>query len=270
VRRTVLALLGGSLAAVFPSPATAVTTTSSNWAGYVVSRSHSARARFRNASGTWTVPSVTCSTGRAKYSAVWVGLGGYRTGSSALEQIGTDADCSRSGRASYSSWVELLPAAPVDLQVKVHPGDVMSASVTVFARHATLRIRDLSSGERTSITRRLRRVDTSSAEWIVEAPSVCTGSCHALPLSDFGEVVFSAATATVADHTGTIEDARWGLTELQLRQRGRDQARASPSSLMGPLVLATPTTAAAATGAFSVTWSEQAIEAPPSPSGGTV
>ena len=37
--------------------------------------------------------------GRESYSAVWVGLGGYSENASALEQIGTDADCSRSGAA---------------------------------------------------------------------------------------------------------------------------------------------------------------------------
>ena len=41
------------------------------------------------------------------------------------------ADCARSGSASYSSWYELLPAEPVNLTLEVHPGDEMSASVTV-------------------------------------------------------------------------------------------------------------------------------------------
>ena len=68
--------------------------------------------RFSSVSGAWTQPAATCSRGRT-YSAVWVGLGGYSA--SELEQIGTDANCSSSNRASYGSWYELVPAAPAHL-----------------------------------------------------------------------------------------------------------------------------------------------------------
>ena len=105
-----------------PAPAAlAASAISSNWAGYVVARATG--KRLRSVSGTWIEPAVNCTAGHTSYSAVWVGLGGYSQNANSLEQIGTDSDCTHAGHAVYSSWVELLPAAPVALTVKVHPGD---------------------------------------------------------------------------------------------------------------------------------------------------
>ena len=45
--------------------------------------------------------------------------------------------------------------------------------------------------------------DVSAAEWIAEAPSACTrsGKCRPLPLTNFGAVSFSKATATANGHS---------------------------------------------------------------------
>ena len=126
----------GALAAS-SAPAASVST---NWAGYVAVPSASVGSRFSSVSGSWKQPSANCSAGRETYSAVWVGLGGYNEDARSLEQIGTDSDCARSGGASYSSWYELLPAEPVNLTLEVHPGDEISASVTVKNHDVTLRI----------------------------------------------------------------------------------------------------------------------------------
>ena len=61
--------------------------------------------------------------------------------------------------------------------------------------------------------------DTSSAEWIAEAPSTCdqtTTDCQPLPLTDFGTVSFTNASATANGHTGTISDSAWGSAAVQL------------------------------------------------------
>jgi hypothetical protein len=269
---------GGALTA---SPALAAASVSTNWAGYVALPSASVGARFSSVSGTWTQPSATCSAGRETYSATWIGLGGYAVHARALEQIGTDTDCTRSGSAVYSGWYELLPAGPVNLKLKVHAGDQMSASVTVKRHGVTLRIRDLSTGRRFSTTRRMTRIDTASAEWIVEAPSACVSSetCQILPLTDFGEVAFSAATATARAHTGPIADPDWSSLALELQQRsfgavgGPAGTRAQPTRT---LILATPSSPPSSAGAFSVSWREQSIQleqpasptTPPSSGGG--
>jgi hypothetical protein len=262
------ALLWSALAtsaALGASSAAAATSVSTNWAGYVALPAASSGKHFSSVSGTWTQPGATCSAGRETYSAVWMGLGGYNEHARALEQIGTDVDCSRSGSAVYSSWYELLPAGPVNLKLDVHPGDHVSASVTVKGHDVTLRIRDLSTGAHFSTTRRAASIDTSSAEWIVEAPSACVNSqtCQILPLTDFGEVAFSSATATSRSVTGPIADPGWSSSALELQQRsvgavgGPGGTRAQPTRT---LILATPSSPPSSVGAFSVSWREQPIQ----------
>jgi hypothetical protein len=258
-----LALLatGVSQAGAATAASTAV---SSNWAGYVAQPAAPAGSRFTSVSGTWTVPHVSCAAGHSSYSAVWVGLGGYREAARSLEQVGVDADCSPTGRPRYASWYELLPAAPIALALSIHPGDRVSASVTAKGRVVTLRLRDLTSSARFSTTKRPARIDRSSAEWIVEAPSECSssGSCSTLALSDFGAVPFAAASATMSGHTGALSDPLWSLTALELRQSGAPRVQAS-----GMQVLATPTAPSQSDGSFAVGWREEAAqgEAPSAP-----
>jgi hypothetical protein len=250
----------------------AATSVSANWAGYVAVPPASAGSRFSSVSGTWRQPSATCSAGQESFSAVWVGLGGYSASARALEQIGTDTDCTRSGGARYSTWYELLPAGPVNLKLKVHPGDELSASVTVKGHGVTLRIADLTTGERFSRTQRVASVDTSSAEWIVEAPSACVSSqsCEILPLTDFGEVPFAAATATADAHTGPITDPDWTAGALELQQQAFAVGGSQTSAHELPertLIAATPSASAGALGSFAVSWREQStqIEQPSRP-----
>jgi hypothetical protein len=245
------------------APANAATP-SSNWAGYVAVPASAAGASFSSVSGSWTEPTAGCAAHRETYSAVWVGLGGDSESAQTLEQIGTDADCGRSGEASYSTWYELVPSAPINLKLVVRPGDEMTASVTVRAHDVTLRLRDLSTGRRYSVTRRAPQIDRTSAEWIVEAPSVCMSSCSTLPLTDFADVAFSDATATAHGHTGEIGDPTWSSSALELRQNAatdRDGRRAAPRATATSLVIATPSAVANGAGAFSVVFSEQAIQA---------
>jgi Peptidase A4 family len=239
---------------------------SSNWSGYVAAPSAALGSHFSGVSGTWTEPSVACAKGHVSYSAVWVGLGGSRENASALEQVGTDADCTHSGHAVYSSWFELLPAEAMGTRLAVHPGDQITASVTVRGHSATLRLRDLSTGKRFTLTRHLAAMDISSAEWIVEAPSICSdsGPCKTKALTDFGQVAFSTTSATAHGHTGPIADPGWSVTALELRQsfttpHGHRGAKAvgTPSN---NVIVAAPSSAANAQGAFAVRWQEQAVQ----------
>src|SRR3954447_18096695 len=110
---TLLALAALAGAPTASAAAAATAETSSNWAGYAVKKTG---VKYRRVSATWTQRAVDCSsTGRA-FSAYWVGLGGLDQSSQALEQIGTDADCTSGGRATYSAWYELVPAAAVDIR----------------------------------------------------------------------------------------------------------------------------------------------------------
>jgi hypothetical protein len=252
------ALATGALAAptgALAAPAGRETVVSENWAGYVA-RPRAGGVRFSSVSGTWTQPTASCSAGRESFSAVWVGLGGYGQ-SRSLEQLGTNTECTRSGRANYTAWLELLPAAPSALSMKVRPGDRISASVTTSASHVTLRLRNLTTGARYGTTRHYSRPDNSSAEWIVEAPSTCasTGSCATLPLSDFGTVSFVSATATAHGRTGTVEDPAWSAAPVELVQPAAGRLGAG-RAFAGQAKRAVPSAVSSADGSFSVSFSE--------------
>jgi hypothetical protein len=236
-----LAALIGALASLAgAAPALASSTTrSSNWAGYAVHRSG---AHFKRVLGTWTQPSATCAPGTPTYSSVWVGLGGFSETSNALEQIGSEVDCSARGTVQSSAWYELVPAASRVIRMTVRPGDRLSAAVGVAGHEVTLTLRDLTRHR--TFTRRVHVsvLDTTSADWILEAPSECSSavSCQTLPLADFGTAAFShAVTATTGGYVGSISDRHWDLTEITLAggarrfigQGGGSAAFASPSAL---------------------------------------
>jgi hypothetical protein len=230
-------------------------TMSLNWAGYAVLASTSAR-HFRHVSGSWVAPAVTCTPGSSTYSAFWVGLGGLSRTSPALEQTGTEADCDANGVAHYSAWYELVPAGPVTVPLHVSVGDAISAAVTVKGAYVTVRLLDETTGASFSKRLHYAHPDTTSAEWIAEAPSSCSGnSCVALPLSNFGSVQFTdAAVRTPRGLHGSIADPRWSAQAIALDEVSD---RGYGAQVFGPrsLVTAAPSVLSGAGSAFSVSWS---------------
>lgn len=263
------ALAGTAAATLLGAPAAlADTSQSSNWAGYAVHRSG---LHYRKVVGTWTQPNATCTAGDPGYSSVWVGIGGYSTSSPALEQIGTELDCSASGREVSNAWYELVPAASHTTSLIIDPGDVVRAGVVAGSK-VQLTISDLTRHRSFTKTLRASMLDTTSAEWIVEAPSVCTNDnfCQTLPLADFGTASFSAAAAvTTTGHTGTIDDARWATTKIELAESGRRYIRYGGGSGTGTGTGATaiPSTLGTGGSAFTVTYAGTADTGPGSPSG---
>jgi Peptidase A4 family len=186
---------------------------SGNWSGYVASGT-----QFKSVSGSWVQPAASCNSGQS-YSAFWVGIGGASQGSNALEQTGTQSNCNSNGQTSYYAWYELVPAAPVQVSMAVHPGDKISAKVTVTGNNVYVSLNNETTGGSFSKTLQTSSIDTSSAEWIAEAPSECSsgGNCTPLALADFSNVDFSGATATDSSgHTGTISDSAWSSQAVAL------------------------------------------------------
>jgi Peptidase A4 family len=218
----------------------------SNWAGYALTPIDGVSA-FTNVAARWVQPPARCTAGSPTSSAFWVGLGGFTETSQALEQIGTEADCSAAGKPSYSMWYELLPAPSVPIKWKVFPGNVIAAAVTVDATDVHLLIRNLTRRTRFERTVTVPAPDVSSAEWIAEAPSVCRTPTHCvpLPLTNFGTVSFTRAMVTGGGETGTIANPAWAATALeQIGAVGRGAA------MTGAL----PSPLAADGASFSVGW----------------
>ncbi|MDQ6842256.1 MAG: G1 family endopeptidase [Actinomycetota bacterium] len=214
LRKGVLAAsIAAAAIAVSPSTASAAPLAiSGNWSGYIASGSN-----FSSVAGSWVQPALSCSSG-SSYSAYWVGLGGDSGQTNALEQAGTQSDCSTSGQAYYYAWYELVPAGPATLNLPIKPGDRISARVTVNGSAVTVWLADQTSGQSVTRTVQMSAPDTSTAEWIAEAPSACdqTGSCQPLPLASFGTVSFTNASATANGHTGPISDPAWTAQPVAL------------------------------------------------------
>ena len=284
-----VAALAGRAAA---APLDVVPQTSSNWAGYVVTGlptpatdpatgqpvtdpvtgapvTTPTTTTYSTASGTWTQPRAVCTLGSRAYSAFWVGLGGFSDGSQALEQIGTESDCTTSGRASYSVWYELVPDGPVSINLKLLPGDTVSASVAVSGQSVTVNIQNITRKKTFSkVLTMAVAPDVSSAEWIAEAPSTCRSAsdCSPLPLTNFGTVPFRSASATTTDGvTGTISNPLWSTTSIALQgttglSRFRSRYRFGPPAVV---VDATPSPLSSDGSSFTVTWSRSTPSGPP-------
>jgi hypothetical protein len=250
-----LLALVGTFAVAAPASAAVDTQEgeSSNWSGYVASGSTS----FSSVSGSWVQPTASCSSGDG-YSAFWVGLGGASGQTSALEQAGTQADCVN-GSPEYYAWYELVPSAPVKLDLAINPGDHISTRVTVNGTNVTVWLADETTGASTTKALQTNNIDTSSAEWIAEAPSQCDGSgnCQPLTLANFGTVKFTSATATAGGHTGSISDPDWSAQAVQLGGSAVDGSGfASDQSSAG----AQPSSLSSDGSSFSVAWQSAASQ----------
>jgi hypothetical protein len=182
-------------------PSGVTSTTSTNWSGYAVTGS---AASVSAVSGSWTVPTVT-GTGTT-YSAVWVGIDGFS--SSTVEQTGIAADVVN-GQAQYYAWYEMYPQGEREISsLAIHPGDKISASVTYSTATGTFTLTITDSSDPTnntfSTTQSAPSAQRSSAEWIVEAPTVNSGQSA---LANFGSATFSNAQATINNTAGAI--AAW-------------------------------------------------------------
>ncbi len=252
-----------AIAAGSAGGAAAASAVSSNWAGYAVTGT-----TFSTVSGTWIQPTADCSTATegTTASAFWVGLGGDSVSSSALEQTGTEADCLANGTARYTAWYELVPSASVRVGLRVSAGDRIAASVEVNGTIVTVSLRDLTSGKSFEKAIRMATPDTASAEWIAEAPSALTPrGTTILPLTDFGTVRFTSATAVSATgHRGAIGDSAWTASRILL-EAGSDGAPGSfgPYAAETSGTEAVPSALSASGSAFSITWRQSSTPSGP-------
>jgi Peptidase A4 family len=148
---------------------------SSNWSGYARTA-----GPYTRATAQWVVPSIARSKG-ATYGSQWVGIDGFNN--SSLIQTGTETDY-YSGSAHYAAWWEILPAAETVIpSITVHPGDVMTASITKGSGSSwTITLSDTTTGKSFTTTRTYTGPG-SSAEWIEEAPTV---GGHQATLANYG------------------------------------------------------------------------------------
>jgi hypothetical protein len=130
---------------------------------------------------------------------------------------------------------------------------------------------DESTGASATKTLEMDNPDTSSAEWIAEAPSVCQGSdassgnCTPLSLADFGSVTFTGASATASGSAGTISSANWTAQAVQLSgSSGADSGYPGIADLGASAAgsaSATPSPLSTDGSSFSVAWQADGAQA---------
>src|SRR3954470_6902622 len=101
----------------------------------------------------------------------------------------------------------------------VNPGDKISSTVGVDGNNVSIHLENETTGKTFDKTLQMDNPDTSSAEWIAEAPSACdggtSGNCQPVPLADFSSVDFTKSSATADGQTGSISD--FNATAMQLQ-----------------------------------------------------
>jgi Peptidase A4 family len=277
--RRALATLSGALTGVIAVAAalaapTAGIDVSSNWSGYAITGVGSTATNavttmsFSDVTGTWVQPAATCPPGQSTSAAIWVGLGGYTVGSSALEQTGTSADCSSSGKATYTAWYELVPEPSVNIKLKIAPGDTITSTVVVKGNDVTVQVKNRT--RHTSFTKHLQmeEPDLTSAEWITEAPSECTyaGLCRTVQLTNFGSVTFNRIAALGNGQGGTLNGPSWESTPIQLIPRARrvfGDVQSVSSGLTAGASPSTPSSDCSPAGcSFTINWVANAGQPP--------
>src|SRR4051794_4310911 len=193
---------------------------STNWSGYVSSTPAAAPSplTFTQATGSWRIPRVAC-TRSGTSAAFWVGIGGSTPAAPALEQLGTSADCQPNGTATYRAWTEIIPDPANFIALKVRPGDLITAALVVRGQSVTMSLANQSTRKRYSRRFDLQQaIDTSSAEWIAEAPSLCRSqaACDVVPLSNFRTVGFTNIALTANGHMGVLTDPAWLVAPIAL------------------------------------------------------
>jgi len=168
--------------------------TSTNWSGYAVT---GASGSITKVNGSWIVPAVSCPASGTLYSSHWVGIDGFT--SKTVEQTGTDSDCSK-GVPQYYAWYEFYPSPSHKISgMSVSPGDKIVAVVTYTSGAFYVFITDFSTGSTFSASAKVSGAARSSAEFIVEAPSICVlVKCKLASLANFGTVGFGY------DNTGLL------------------------------------------------------------------
>jgi hypothetical protein len=169
-----------------------------NWAGYADTATKA--QTFTKVSGSWTVPSVTCSA-EDQITSDWVGLDGFNSGT--VEQVGTTSWCYK-GKAVYYTWYEIYPNAVHEVSTALQPGDKVTASVTRTGTSYAFKLTDsTTSGNNISVTKTcsLTKCKDTSAEWISERPSFSTGI---VPQAHYNAFKITNGSQTSSGHTGSI------------------------------------------------------------------
>jgi hypothetical protein len=169
-----------------------------NWSGYADTATKA--QTFTKVSGSWTVPSVTCSA-EDQITSDWAGLDGFNSGT--VEQLGTTSWCYK-GKPVYYTWYEIYPKGAHQESTAIKPGDKITASVTRTGTSYAFKLTDATTtGNNFSVTKTcaLATCKDTSAEWISERPSFSIGM---VPQAHYNAFKITNGSQTSGGHSGSI------------------------------------------------------------------
>jgi hypothetical protein len=176
---------------------------SNNWFGYNQGTLEQGGTQFHSIAGNWTVPRATQHVrGRAEASSTWIGIGGgcvdanCDVGDPTLIQTGTEQDVSRSGKASYSAWWEVIPGPSITInKLRIRPGDRMHANVSELAKNSEvwrITVRNVTRNQTFKTTVPYTSTH-ATAEWIQETPVIIGANAGFADLPNLSRTTFNGA-----------------------------------------------------------------------------
>lgn len=201
---------------------------SQNWAGYAVTG-----GKFKKIRASFYVPIMNCSLTPNTFSSHWVGLDGFKRTSGTVEQAGIEADCNGSTEQVFA-WREVFPRPEQPFNMRIRPGDSITATVTFRNGRFKMEVKDNTTGHHRTVRQRCAGATChrSSAEVISEAPTVNGSQSN---LADYGAQAFSGISIRNSrGRTGGIRSSHW--TAFRIFQVGINSNNiiAAPTALHGP------------------------------------
>jgi len=186
-----------------------------NWAGYLAQNAY-----YTGVGALFQTPSAD-QIQRLGAIGSWIGIGG--ADSDDLIQAGVGV-LDRGGVVTYSAWYEMLPAQAQTIPMTIGGGDW----VRVDIHEVTFNLWQITIIDGTQVFQRQFPYASShsSAEWIVEQPSLDDG--REIPLQSANSANFAQMTAITNGHNAS--PAQLSPKELVL-VGPRDQVRALPSAI---------------------------------------
>jgi hypothetical protein len=174
--------------------------------------------------------------------AFWLGIDGFS--SNTVEQTGILAEAQGSTITWYAFY-EFYPSAAVLKSEPISPNDAITASVTYSSGGSfNTTITDLTHPWTVTTTGTVASAARSSAEWIVETPTV---NGQLASLANFGTVSFSGCYATISGALGSIGSFASSSTSVVYDITMYNYPRANT-------VMALPSALSSDGTSFSVTW----------------
>ncbi len=182
------------------------TVQSSNWSGY-----SAAGGPYTVVKGTFTVPTPVAGTPSRDQVAEWVGVDGTSASDPSLIQAGVDEHTDPANPAGLivEPWWEILPATATPItSVPVNAGD--QVTVTIWQISGTsweISLVDDTTGKGFTTPPEQYTGPGSTAEWVVEATTLCRAQCRTAPLAPYSPPVTFSDLGTTGPVTSLEEIA---------------------------------------------------------------